>query len=105
VSEYRYIFKVHVVLGGLVVAYLPLDVRFADSTPTENEEFLRTIRIRSTTSFGEELKPEVLHKINNRLKNLRSMKEIFHIQNSAAISHQVSLLRYYIYLLVIAREL
>jgi hypothetical protein len=41
-----------VALGGLVVACLPLDPRFAGSNPAEDDAFLRAIKIRSTTSFG-----------------------------------------------------
>jgi hypothetical protein len=46
-----------VALGGLMVACLPLDPRFADSNPAEDDGFLRVIKIRSTTSFGGEVKP------------------------------------------------
>jgi hypothetical protein len=45
-----------VVIGGLVVACLPLDPRFAGSNPAEDDRFLRVIKIRSTTSFGGEVK-------------------------------------------------
>jgi hypothetical protein len=37
-------------LGGLVVACLPLDPRFAGSNPAEDDGFLRVIKIRSTIS-------------------------------------------------------
>jgi hypothetical protein len=40
-----------------VVAFLPLDPRFAGSNPAEDDGFLRVIKIRSTTSFGGEVKP------------------------------------------------
>jgi hypothetical protein len=43
-----------------VVACLPLDPRFAGSNPAEDDDlFLREIKIRSTTSFGGEVKPSV----------------------------------------------
>jgi hypothetical protein len=57
-----------VALGGLVVAYLPLDPTFAGSKPAEG--LLSTIKIRSTTSFGGEVKPSVLCR-----KILRLVKE------------------------------
>jgi hypothetical protein len=41
-------------LGGLVVVCLPLDPRFTGSNPAEDDGFFR-----STTSFGEEVKPSV----------------------------------------------
>jgi hypothetical protein len=37
----------------------PLDPRFSGSIPTEGDGFLRVIKIRSTTSFGGEVKPSV----------------------------------------------
>jgi hypothetical protein len=43
-----------VALSGL--ACLQLDRRFAGSDPTENEGFLRAIKIRSTPSFGWEVR-------------------------------------------------
>jgi hypothetical protein len=43
-----------VALGGLLVAWLPLDRRFAGSNPAEDDEFLRVINVYSTTSFGRE---------------------------------------------------
>jgi len=42
-----------------VVACLPLDLRFAGSHSTEDDEFLRELKVRSTTSFGGEVKPSV----------------------------------------------
>jgi hypothetical protein len=39
--------------------------------PGQGHEFLRAIKIRSTSSFGWEVKPEVLcHKILQHVKNL-----------------------------------
>jgi hypothetical protein len=38
-----------VALGSLVVACLPFDPRFAGSNPTEDDRFLRVMKIRSTT--------------------------------------------------------
>jgi hypothetical protein len=49
-----------VALGGIVVACLPLDPTFAGSKPAEDDGLLSTIKIRSTTSFGGEVKPSVL---------------------------------------------
>jgi hypothetical protein len=60
---YSYIYFIHsfiylfVDLGGLVVSVL--DPRFAGSIRTEVDGFLRVIKIRSTTSFGGEVKPSV----------------------------------------------
>jgi hypothetical protein len=42
-----------------VVAYLPLVPRFAGSNAVEDDGFLIVIKIRSTTSFGGEVKPSV----------------------------------------------
>jgi hypothetical protein len=36
---------------------LPLDLGFAGSNSDEDDEFLRATKIRSTTSFGREVKP------------------------------------------------
>jgi hypothetical protein len=46
-------------LGGIVLAYLPLDTRIAGSNPAKDDEFLRAIRIHSTTSFLGEVKPSI----------------------------------------------
>jgi hypothetical protein len=46
-----------VTLGGLVVACLPLDTRFAGSNPAENYWLLRATKISSIISFGGEIKP------------------------------------------------
>jgi hypothetical protein len=40
-----------VILGGLVGVWLPLDPSFAGSNPTEDDGFLRAMKIRSTTYF------------------------------------------------------
>jgi hypothetical protein len=42
-----------------VVACVPLDPRFAGSNKAEDDGLLRVIKIRSTTSFGGEVKPSV----------------------------------------------
>jgi hypothetical protein len=44
--------------SGSVLATGP-DPRFSGSNPAENDGFLRVIKIRSTTSFGGEVKPLV----------------------------------------------
>jgi hypothetical protein len=51
-----------VVLGGVmvIVGCLPLYARFAGSNPAENDGFLRTIKVRSTTSFGGKVYPWAL---------------------------------------------
>jgi hypothetical protein len=55
---YIYIY-IYVALGGLVVSVLATGPKFgpAGSIPTEGDGFLRVIKIRSTTSFGGEVKP------------------------------------------------
>jgi hypothetical protein len=45
-----------VVLGGLVVASMPLDTRFEGSNPAEQDGFLWAIKTRSTTYIGGEEK-------------------------------------------------
>jgi hypothetical protein len=42
------------VLHGLEVACLPLDPRFADSNPAEDDGILRAIKLRRTNSFGRD---------------------------------------------------
>jgi hypothetical protein len=39
-----------------VVTCLPFDLIFAGSNPTEDDGFLRAIKKRCTTTFGEEVK-------------------------------------------------
>jgi hypothetical protein len=69
-----------------VVVCLKLDPKFASSNPAEDDAFLRAIKIRSTTSFGEEMKPSVpCRKILRHVKKT-SMKAMLRRQNSAAIS-------------------
>jgi hypothetical protein len=46
-----------IALGGLLVACLLMDPRLACSNLADGKEFLRVIKIRSTTSFGDEVKP------------------------------------------------
>jgi hypothetical protein len=82
-----------------------LDPRFAGSNPTEDDGFLRAIKIRSTTSF-EEVKPSVPCMV------LRYVKEpyiyeryILRRQNSADISSPCFSFFATICLLVIAKEL
>jgi hypothetical protein len=43
-----------------VVACLPLDPMFGGSNPAEDDGFLRVIKIRSTNSFGGEVKSSVV---------------------------------------------
>jgi hypothetical protein len=69
-------------LGGLVVSVL------AGSIPTEIGGFLRVIKIRSTTSFGGEVKPSVsCRRFTACKRNLRAWIEMFRKQNLTAISH------------------
>jgi hypothetical protein len=48
-----------VALGGLVVNVLTIGIKVAGSNPAEDDKFLRPIKIRSTSSFGGEVKPSV----------------------------------------------
>jgi hypothetical protein len=49
---------------------------FADLDPAEDNGFLRAIKIRSTLSFGGEVKPSApRRKILRHVKNYYSMKE------------------------------
>jgi hypothetical protein len=55
-----------------VVTCLALDPRFAASNPAEEDEFLRTIKIRRTISFGREAKALVPSR-----KSLRHVEELY----------------------------
>jgi hypothetical protein len=46
-------------LGGLVLTSFTLVPRFTGSNPVKDNGFLRATQIRSTPSFGWEVKPEV----------------------------------------------
>jgi hypothetical protein len=71
-----------VAIGGLVVECLRLDTRFEGSNPVEGDEFLRTIKICSTTSFGGEVKlPVPCCKIYGMLK-IPTVRNIYFTQNS-----------------------
>jgi hypothetical protein len=59
-----------------VVACLPLDPRFAGSNSTEDDEFLKAIKIYSATSFGGEVKPSVSYS-----KILRHVKEPYEYES------------------------
>jgi hypothetical protein len=66
------IITVDVALGSLVVARLALDPRFASLNPAADDGLLRVIEIRSTTSFGGEVKPSVhVIRFYDMLKTLR----------------------------------
>jgi hypothetical protein len=75
------------------LACSPLDPRFAGSIPAEVDGFLRVIKIRSTISFGGEIKPSVqCRKFTACKRTLRAWIEMFRKQNSAAISHPILLI-------------
>jgi hypothetical protein len=61
-----------VALGVLMVARLPLDPRFAVSNPADDDGYLRVIEIRSTTSFGGEVKPSVPRRFTACKRTLRA---------------------------------
>jgi hypothetical protein len=76
------------------------------SHPTEDNVFLRVIKIDSMTSFEGEVKPSVLcQRFYGMLKKPASMKEILRRQNSTAFSHQVSPVSLLMSPLIIAKEL
>jgi hypothetical protein len=58
---------------------LSLDPRFTSSNPTEYDEFLRRIKIRSTTSFGGEVKRAVPCKILWLVKEPKKYEEIYFV--------------------------
>jgi hypothetical protein len=67
---------------------LSLDPRFAASNPAEDDAFLSEIKIRSTISFGEEVKPAVpCRKILRHVKNPYSVR---YLQVFTDTSRQVS---------------
>jgi hypothetical protein len=70
------------------------DQRFAGSNPAEGDGFLRAIKLRSTTSFGGEVKPSVLcRKILRRAKDAFEVwKRYFIKQNSFHLSVTPALL-------------
>jgi hypothetical protein len=53
-----------------------LDTRFAVSNPVDDDGFSRVRKIRSTTSFGEEVKPSVPYRKILHFKDPYNMKEI-----------------------------
>jgi hypothetical protein len=58
---------------------MPLDPRFPDSNPAEDDGFLRAIKIRSTTSFGREIKPSATrYNILRHVKTPAEYEEILH---------------------------
>jgi hypothetical protein len=65
-----------VVLGGVMIIVLAIGQRLACSNPTENNEFLRAIKIRSTTSVVGEVKTsapcrKILRHVKNSLRYYR----------------------------------
>jgi hypothetical protein len=58
-----------IALDGLVVTWLPLDLRFGSSNPAEGNGFLRAIKIHSTTFLGGEVNPSAqCRKISRHVK-------------------------------------
>jgi hypothetical protein len=76
----------YVALGGFVVTCLSLNLRFMTSNPAEDNGFLRAIKIRSTTSFGGEVKLSVPSCKVFRYVEPTSMKKILRWQNFSNIS-------------------
>jgi hypothetical protein len=46
-------------LGDLIVSVLAIRPSFSGINPAEVDRLLREIKIRSTTSYGEEVKPSI----------------------------------------------
>jgi hypothetical protein len=58
-------------LGGVVVSVLATRPKYREFEPGKGDGFLRAIKIRSTPSFGWEVKPEVpCRKILRHVKDL-----------------------------------
>jgi hypothetical protein len=78
-------------LGGLVATCLPLDPRFADWNPAEDDEILRAIKIHCTTSIEGEVssRPHVI-RFYGILNNSTGVKEVPRRQNSVAIFRHIS---------------
>jgi hypothetical protein len=74
-----------VAVGGLVVIVLAVGYKVC---PAKDDGFLRAIKVRSTTSFGQEVKPAVpCRKILRHVKDpYKVWKEILRMQNSAIFS-------------------
>jgi hypothetical protein len=77
--------EIIVALGGLVVACLPLDPRFAGSNPADDDGFLRVIKIHSATSFGGEVKPSVPCHHLQHVKEPYEHEKMLCRQNSVAM--------------------
>jgi hypothetical protein len=71
---------------------MPVDPMFGGSNSVEDDGFLKTIKILSTTSFGDEVKPSVpCHKILQLVKDpYRYEKQYVSSKQNPAISRQVS---------------
>jgi hypothetical protein len=67
-----------VVLGGLAVAYLPLDPISRVQTRLTTTDFLRAIKVSSTASFGGQVKPSApCRRFTACWSNLRVWKRYF----------------------------
>jgi hypothetical protein len=74
----------HVMSASVVqcLSFLPLDPKLAGSNPVKDDGFLRTIKIRSTTSFGGEVKPTApRRKILRHVKELCGVWKIYFVGN------------------------
>jgi hypothetical protein len=70
---------------------LPLEPKFSGSNPAEDDGFLKSIKIRSKSSFGGEVKLVVpCRKILRHVKDPYGMKEIL-VSKIQDISHEVFL--------------
>jgi hypothetical protein len=61
-------------LAGVMVIMLAIGSKGRGFKPGRDDEFLRTINIRSSTSFGEEVKPSA-----PCFKILRNVKKYFYV--------------------------
>jgi hypothetical protein len=72
----------------VVVACLQLDPRFAGSSPAEDDGFLGVIKIRSTTSFGGDVKSSVpCRRFTACKRTLRAWKDALQAKFSGHVSH------------------
>jgi hypothetical protein len=85
---------------------LPFDPKKWASNPAEDDEFLSATKIRTTSSFGGEVKPSIpCPKILGMLNNLTSMKINYSYAKFTGTFCQLSPARYWACLPLFVREL
>jgi hypothetical protein len=95
-----------VVRGGLVVIVLAIELNVRGFKPDRERQIFKGEKVRSTTSFGEEVKPAVpCRMIVRNVKDTCGVREIYlAIKINGHFSPSFSLLRCYGSLKVFARE-